>query len=345
MAKRYFVSDKLLKMYFNLETTPEQTLYVLEAINTDPAVQEKYMAMEREEARKDRTGKFLPMEKMAAAGEDNLCDVLCEEFILKKYDVVPGIQERFDVAERNTWVQSSGTPLYNIGRILEANGMTVARRYDCSLSDIEEAIKKRIKVIVVVDYDVLLGNDSKGVFHAMVCVNYGDYILDIFDPALGEIVHYSTNRFEEAWAASRNYMVSATTDKMVYNPQPLPLDDVDLDLELMDLVEAIAENLHDIWGVTRKKQGYVYGAVSDDSKEPRTNKYFLPYCDLDEKGKSLDRDTAIAALKMAKKLGFYVSRPGEYKCSHCGGAVSFDMAYCPTCGHKLSFDDFFPKGE
>ena len=340
MDNKYYISDSLLKSFFDFKTTPEQTAYILEAVNCDPEIQERYLALEREEARKDRVGRALPLENMAAAGEDNLCDVLCEEFILKTFAVNTKAQEMFNVAERNTWVRESGTPLFNMGRILEANGMSVTRRYDCTFEDIQEALSRRTRVIAVVDYGMLKNGESDDIFHAIVCMKAGELIMDFYDPAVGEIVHYSTELFDRAWEKSRRYMVCATTDQLVYEPHPVDLSDVELDPELMDLVEIIAENLHDVWGVKRRDKHYVYGPIRDETACPPTSPDWLPYCDLPDEEKQIDRDNAIMALRLAKKLGFYVSRPGSYKCS-CGGAVSFDMAYCPTCGKKLTFDDFF----
>ena len=44
-----------------------------------------------------------------------------------------------------------------------------------------------------------------------------------------------------------------------YLPQPVDLDSVKLEQDLMGLVERLAENCHNVWAATRIKQGWTYG--------------------------------------------------------------------------------------
>lgn len=334
---KYYISDELLRKYIHGETTVSQTLYVAEALQADADIRERHLSLLREEELADRRGEEIPLERMAAASEDNLCDLQCEAFILQHFVQTEEVGRSLTENSTNTWLKEKGTPLYNMGRILEASGMTVTRRYDCTKEDLEQALAQRIRLIAVVDNGMLRKGEADGVFHAVVCMGVNDYMVKLYDPADDATIEYPTVEFMAAWACSRHYLVSATTDRLVYDPHPMDLDDVDLDEDLLELTEIIAENTHEVWGLARKEEGITWGPVNDATH----NKDMVPYCDLPESEKEYDRNTAMMALKLAKKLGFRVSRYGDKVCPRCGGAFSLDMRFCPQCGKKLEWEDFF----
>lgn len=335
--EKYFISEELLRKYIHGETSVPQTLYVGEALQADANIRERHLALLREEELADRRGKEIPLERMAAASEDNLCDLQCEAFILQHFVQSEEVGRRLNETGANTWLKDQGTPLHNMGRILEANGMTVTRRYDCTEEDLEQALARRIRLIAVVDNGMLRKGKADGIFHAVVCMGVNDYLVKLYDPAEDATLEYPTAEFMAAWACSRHYLVSATTDKLVYNPHPMDLSDVELDEDLLGLTEIIAENTHEVWGLARKEEGITWGPVNDATH----NKDMVPYCDLPESEKEYDRNTAIMALKLAKKLGFRVSRYGKETCPHCGSSISIDMRFCPQCGRELEWEDFF----
>ena len=81
-------------------------------------------------------GGELPMASMAALSEGNLCDVLCEQYILRDYlQDQDQDQDRDFLSEAmdNCWIKESGTPLHNMGRLLERHGMSVSRRYNATV--------------------------------------------------------------------------------------------------------------------------------------------------------------------------------------------------------------------
>ena len=80
----------------------------------------------------EEDGGTLPMASMAAMSEGNLCDVLCEQYILKDYLGQESADDSLEVALDNSWLKESGTPLHNMGRLMERHGMTVSRKYDCT---------------------------------------------------------------------------------------------------------------------------------------------------------------------------------------------------------------------
>ena len=60
------------------------------------------------------------------------------------------------------------------------------------------------------------------------------------------------------------YLISNNKE---YIPHPINLNDVDVEDELLELREAIAENAHEVWAETRRNEGWTYGPVRNDAKK------------------------------------------------------------------------------
>ena len=281
----------------------------------------------------EEDGGTLPMASMAAMSEGNLCDVLCEQYILKDYLGKNAAEDYLEVALDNSWLKEAGTPLHNMGRLLERHGMTVARKYDCSPQELIEFLDKKYKVIAVVDYGQLWSKDADGVFHAVVCINVVDSIVNIYDPAIDGPGHYTINEFLKAWNYSKNYLVYASAAGLEYIPHPIDVSDVELDDDLMELTEAIAENAHEVWAYKRRTEGWRYGPQRDDVLLHHPD--MVPYCELTEGEKYYDRDMALNTIRLVKKLGFNISRRYTAYCPQCGKFVSVSMHFCPNCGLEL----------
>ena len=329
MNDKYEISDELLTAYTEGTTTPEETMRVLEALEHDPSLRETLFIISSIDAIEESAGQELPMARMAAASAENLCDIQCEKRILRDYFPEDDADLQA-VASNNRWLRKKGMPLHHMGRLLEKKGLTVTRKYDCTLKDIEANLKQRVKVIAV----IAMGD----VMHAVVPLSVMDGLIKLYDPAEDKDVDWLTEEFEDAWRASRHYLVAAAVDGLVYDPKPLDLTDVLLDDDLLDLTEAIAENTHEVWAAGRKNEGWSYGPQRDDAL--KQNPDMVPYSDLPESEKEYDRKTAFDALRLAKKLGFSVSRGPKHACPHCGGAVAPNMKYCPHCVEKLNWTDF-----
>lgn len=336
MNDKYEISDELLTAYTEGRTTPEETMRVVEALKHDESLRETLFIISSIDAIEESAGQELPMVRMAAAAEGNLCDVLCEKRILRDF-LTTSEYEAIEAEEDNTWLREGGVPLHDMGRILERYGMSVSRRYDCTLDDIKKHLARRERVIAVIDDGILAGGLESG-FHAIVVMGIMDTLMRIYDPTENAERDVFVDNFEEAWAPSRHYLVSAAPETLVYDPHPIDLSDVLLDDDLLDLTEAIAENTHEVWAFERKKEGWSYGPERND--QLKQNPDMVPYSDLPESEKEYDRKTAFDALRLAKKLGFNVSRGPKHACPHCGRAIAPNMKYCPHCGEKLSWKDF-----
>ena len=314
MSENNHISDELLAAFLDGNTNAEDTLRVLKAAEQDMELREIIRIASDVDEDMAITVKptVIPMTAMAAKKKETyLCDIECEEFVLHQFGIEVTHKSLLDTAYKNCWLRDKGMPLYNIGRLLEKNNLSVSRRYNSTIEEVVRLVSAGNQLIAVVD-DSLLGNvqssESKHPNHAVaissISKEAGEIIL--FNPNTDEeLTKYSISSFIKAWQQSNNYLVVInTTDQFVYEPSPIGLDDVELSDDLTELQEAIAENAHEIWAKNRKDQGWSYGPERNDQrKEPPD---MIPYCNLPESEKIYDREMAMQTLKLVKKLGFEI---------------------------------------
>ena len=326
------LSQQIIERYISGEATVEEIALVNSAFADNKEMLKKIDALRKGFEDEDFSEGFL-MESPAGYSEDNLCDVLCEQYILRDYGIDIDIDNIRKEAEDNFWIKDSGTPMHNIGRLLEKHGMTVQRNVGCNLDDLQRLISVRYRIIAVVDYGELCFGEADDSFHAVVCTEINEDEMLLFDPFFGEIKHYPTDDFIRAWEKSGNYLVWASTTVMEYIPHPMNVDDVQLDADLLDLSEIIAENAHEEWALKRKNEGVKWGPKRDDEK--KENPCMVPYCELPEEEKETDRITSLNTIKLVKKLGFTIHRRYTKYCRECGEYVGNEMKFCPNCGKQL----------
>ncbi len=91
-----------------------------------------------------------------------------------------------------------------------------------------------------------------------------------------------------------------------YKPKPIDTAGVVLDPSLNALVEALAENVHDIWAANRMSEGWAYGPQRDDQR--KLHPCLVPYGALPESERKYDRDSAVETLRVICKMGYRISR-------------------------------------
>ena len=94
--------------------------------------------------------------------------------------------------------------------------------------------------------------------------------------------------------------------KKNYVPQPVDTRDVQLPVELDELVEKLAKNVHEVWAKSRISEGWQYGEERSDAL--KQHPCLVPYEDLPEIEKAYDRDTALGTLRLIAKLGFRITK-------------------------------------
>lgn len=308
------ISDELLAAFLDGNTNAEDTMRVLNAAEQDMELQEIIRIASEVDEDMAITIKptIIPMTAMAAKKKETyLCDIECEEFVLHQFGIEVTHKSLLDTAYKNCWLKDKGMPLYNIGRLLEKNNLPVSRRYNSTIEEVVRLLSAGNQLIAVVD-DTLLGNaqssanqhPNHAVAISSISVETDEIIL--FNPNTDEeLTKYSISSFMEAWRQSNNYLVVInTTDRFIYEPSPIGLDDVELSEDLSELQEAIAENAHEIWAKNRRDQGWSYGPERNDQKKETPD--MIPYCNLPESEKLYDREMAMQTLKLVKKLGFEI---------------------------------------
>lgn len=308
------ISDELLAAFLDGNTNAEDTMRVLKAAEQDMELQTVISIAGEVDEDMSTTVKpaIIPMTAMAAKKKENyLCDIECEEFILHQFGIEVTHKSLLDMAYKNCWLKDKGMPLYNIGRLLEKNNLSVSRRYNSTIEEIDRLLSAGNQLIAVVD-DSLLGGvlsaESQHPNHAVAISSISTETdeITLFNPNTDEeLTRYLITSFSEAWRQSNNYLVVVnTTDKFIYDPSPIGLDDVVLSDDLTELQEAIAENAHEIWAKNRRNQGWSYGPERNDQKKETPD--MIPYCNLPESEKLYDREMAMQTLKLVKKLGFEI---------------------------------------
>lgn len=316
--KHIIISDELLAAFLDGNTSAEDTLRVLKAAEQDEELQEIIRLsgeVDESMAFQKSTVRDIPMTAMAARQKENyLCDIECEEFVLHQLGIEATHKTLLDEAYRNCWLKDKGMPLYNIGRLLEKNNLSVSRRYGSTLEDIARLLESGNQLIAVVENSLLDDStqDDEALHpnHAVAIssVSIETNEITLFNPYTeDELTTFPISSFLRAWERSNNYLVVVnTTDKFVYEPYPISLDDVTLSDELTELQEAIAENAHEIWAKARTEQGWTYGPERNDAKKETPD--MVPYCNLPESEKLYDREMAMQTLKLVKKLGFEIKK-------------------------------------
>lgn len=338
------ISDELLAAFLDGNVDVGDAGMILRAMQEDPALAEIIaISAKVDEALEDSYGQegYLPLAEKAALGIDAMCNVMCESYILSQscleYDAEAIVQESRD----NGWLCDEGTPLHNIGALLESRGLFVRRMPDATVEELSDLLAEGAYVLAVVDAEVLDGpgelmSPDKCDYHAVVCLSVGNDVI-LYNPATGnEKDEYPLAKFMESWISAGSYMVSVTKEKPVYRPRPLKLDGVDIAPELLTLSESIAENAHEVWAAGRMNEGWTYGPARDDQAKQHPD--LVAYSDLTESEKQFDRDMAFNTIRLVRKLGYDLvkrERPGRF-CPNCGAAAADTASYCSNCGEKLA---------
>ena len=91
-----------------------------------------------------------------------------------------------------------------------------------------------------------------------------------------------------------------------YIPNAIDTTDINLPSDLMELLEKIAENVHEVWATGRIADGWKYGEERNDKL--KLHPCLVHYDELPELEKEYDRATASATLKLIQKLGYEIKK-------------------------------------
>jgi hypothetical protein len=320
MANKDYISDELLAAYLEGNTSEEETRRILQALKTDESLQETLdIALRVDEGEgahitlHPSVPEELPMLQKAALSDENICAVLCEIYILHRRKLPYDEEWLLNTARRRDWLKPEGTPLYCLGNLLAYSGLFVTRKYDTTINDIQQALRKDNDVVVGVDREKLYAEavDLEDLTNHSVVVTHIDHEqITIFDPYEAPYIsNIPLSNFLDAWKESHYYMIQVLQSIDEYVPHPVNVDNIPLDGDLEELQEAIAENAHDVWAEARIKEGWTYGKERDDDHLKHPD--LIPYTVLPDSEKEYDRIMAFNTIKLVKKLGFDIVKRND----------------------------------
>ena len=265
----------------------------------------------------------LPVMRAAANSETNDCVVKCEAFVLSKFEKDSQYKRLYREARRHDWLRKDGTPLYNIGRLLELAQLSVARRFGGTLDEIQGELNGNCSVIVALNANRLANPKSRTVAvcdHAVVVtdVNMHEDYVELYDPqSCNQTGRYPTETFLRAWKPSKNFFVSIIERGVrPYTPHPEYVAHIKLPTEIASIADMLAENAHDTWAQERLAETEKNKAKGNQEKT-YDDSFMMPFSELPKKKRKSDYLSSLNTIKMLYKLGFTISVPEvsrqEYK--------------------------------
>ncbi len=91
-----------------------------------------------------------------------------------------------------------------------------------------------------------------------------------------------------------------------FKPSTIDTSTIHLPGELQELVELLAENVHNVWSQQRLSEGWSHGRERDEPR--KKHPCLIPYERLPDQEKEYDRNTVVETLKVAVKLGYRLVR-------------------------------------
>lgn len=93
---------------------------------------------------------------------------------------------------------------------------------------------------------------------------------------------------------------------MDYNPDPIDVTGIELSPALLDDVELMARDVHEVWAQQRLRSGWGYGETLDTQR--KTHPCLVEYDSLPEVEKDMDRATVTRTIKLLLHLGYKIEK-------------------------------------
>lgn len=159
---------------------------------------------------------------------DDTCAIKSQEIIMNAVGLNVNEEElRLEVYENGWYIPGVGTPMENVGKLMESHGLEVQQELHGSMFNLVGELSKGHPVIVGVDSGELWHPGIDETFEDIISGKYPDHalvvggiefnedfsggIVNIIDPGTGDFAaSYDMEQFEDAWNDSDNFMVSLT---------------------------------------------------------------------------------------------------------------------------------------
>ena len=96
---------------------------------------------------------------------------------------------------------------------------------------------------------------------------------------------------------------------MDYTPAPLDTSHIELDSNMVELLEKLAHNTHDVWANQRIADGWRYGPARNDALKEHPCLVF--YEELSETEKDYDRVVVEQVIKAILAMGYHIEKPDD----------------------------------
>ena len=104
-------------------------------------------------------------------------------------------------------------------------------------------------------------------------------------------------------------MAEDLDDVPSYIPKPIDTKHVQLSDDLIQLMEVLSINTHEIWSSKRLSEGWIAGPKRDDKK--KTHPGLVPFEQLEKTEQDYDREIVEAVMKASIALGTKIVPPCE----------------------------------
>lgn len=174
--------------------------------------------------------------------DDHSCALRSQQIILRDFGIDIPFKDLEKFALENTYYCEDGTPMFDIGNVLQLAGVPVHQAIGQTVYDLTNELAQGHRVIVSVDAYELWDNDTVGgklknwfndVFgdqggnHALIVAGVevnpedpSDVKVILTDPGSGDLrIEYPMDQFLDAWSDSNCFMV-ATNDPAPYQYDP-----------------------------------------------------------------------------------------------------------------------------
>lgn len=157
---------------------------------------------------------------------DDTCAIKSQEILMNASGLNVTEEElRFEAIQNGWYAPGVGTPMEDVGKLMETHGMDVQQQIHGSIFNLIGELSKGNPVIVGVDSGELWHPSVDETFEDIIEGPYADHALivggieftddfrsctvNLIDPGTGDFgVAYDLDAFEDAWNDSDNFMVS-----------------------------------------------------------------------------------------------------------------------------------------
>ena len=355
------ISDELLALFVEGRTTVEESAAILAAAKENLDIR-YYLetAIEDEMFFKIKVSenaaskpvcqiynlKFIPLPAtaLAASGVANDCVVKCEAFVLSKFGKDSQYKKLYRKARHHDWLRKDGTPLYNIGRLLELAQLSVSRRFGGTLDDMLGELNGNCSVIVALNVGRLENPQSRSSTvcdHAVVVteINKDEDYVELYDPqSSNQTDRFPVETFLRAWKPSKNFFVSIIERGVrPYTPHPEYVAHIKLPQEISSIADMLAENAHDIWATDRLAEAEKKRAKGKEVN-PYDDPFMKPFNELTKQKRRTDYLSSLNTIKLLYKLGFSITKDETSDFEYQSNKKNEDGIYVPN---PINVDDVF----